>query len=257
MKSETRSKILGLFLFVTLVSFLLFLSFASERREMDKRIKLITITGNILLNENDYLAFIKLNDPDNYKNITLPVIKSRLQKHPYIRRADVEFSRDNEVHINVTEKEIKAVLMNNNEMFLASDNFEILPFVPNTKISDLPVITNLGNAELLKKNVTLKTPGLIEAYKIIDAAGSTDDEVFKKLSEINLRNGGDIILLFSELKPPVIFGRGNTAAKIVTFDELLSGTGTQKELVMNSSFIDLRFSNAIYLGNYETTGLTE
>lgn len=257
MKSETSGKILGLLVFVILITFLFLLSFASERKEPDKRIKLITVTGNKLLNENDYLTFIKLNDPDNYKNITLPVIKSRLQKHPYVKRADVEFSRDNEVHINLTEKEIKAVLMNNNEIFLSSDNFEILPFVPNTKISNLPVISNLKNDELLKKNETLKTPGLVEAYKIIDAAESTDDEVAKKLSEINLRNGGDIILLFSGLKPPVIFGRGNTASKIVTFDELISGSDDRKELAMNCAFIDLRFSNAIYLGNYESTGLNE
>ncbi|HSD62430.1 MAG TPA: FtsQ-type POTRA domain-containing protein [Ignavibacteriaceae bacterium] len=257
MKSETRRKILGLLLFVILIGFLFFLSIASERKELDKRIKSITMTGNKLLNENDYLAFIKLNDAENYKGLTLPVIKARLQKHPYVKRADVEFSRDNEVHINLTEKEIKAVLMNNNGMFLSSDNFEILPFIPNTKISNLPVISNLDNSDLLKKNEKLKTPGLVEAYKIIDAAGSADDDVAKKLSEINLRNGGDIILLFSGLKPPVIFGKGNPAFKIVAFDELISGADDQSELVMNSSFIDLRFGNAVYLGNNETTGLTE
>lgn len=257
MKSETGSKILCLLLFVVLASFLLFLSFVSERKEPDKRIKIITITGNKLLNENDYLTFMKLNDPDNFTDITLPVIKSRLQKHPYVKRADVEFNRNNEVHINVTEKEIKAVIMNNNQIFLSSDNFEILPFVPNTKISNLPVISNLQNDELLKKNEILKTSGLIEAYKIIDAAELTDDKLAEKLSEINLRNGGDIILLFSGIKPPVIFGRGNTAGKIVTFDELISGSDDQKELAVNSSFIDLRFSKAIYLGNNESTGLNE
>ncbi len=256
MKSETSSKILCLLLFVVLTSFLLFLSFVSERKELDKRIKIITITGNRLLNENDYLTFMKLNDPDNFKDVTLPIIKARLQKHPYVKKADVEFNQDNEVHINVTEKEIKAVIMDNNQIFLSSDNFEILPFVPNTKISNLPVISNLKNDEMLKKNETLKTPGLIEAYKIIDAAESIDDRLAEKLSEINLRNGGDIILLFSGLKPPVIFGKGNTAYKMFTFDELISGADHQKELAVNSSFIDLRFSKAIYLGN-ESTGLNE
>ncbi len=256
MKSETSSKILCLLLFVVLTSFLLFLSFVSERKELDKRIKIITITGNRLLNENDYLTFMKLNDPDNFKDVTLPIIKARLQKHPYVKKADVEFNQDNEVHINVTEKEIKAVIMDNNQIFLSSDNFEILPFVPNTKISNLPVISNLKNDEMLKKNETLKTPGLIEAYKIIDAAESIDDGLAEKLSEINLRNGGDIILLFSGIKPPVIFGKGNTTYKIFTFDELISGADDQKELAVNSSFIDLRFSKAIYLGN-ESTGLNE
>ncbi len=86
----------------------------------------------------------------------------------------------------------------------------------------------------------------------------TDEDLGKKLSEINLRNGRDIILLFSGLKPPVIFGKGNTSKKILSFDQLMSDAdNSNKEIVMNSSYIDLRFDNEIFLGNYDKTGLTE
>ncbi len=248
---------LGLILFIILVGFMFYLSLNSERRGVNKQIKSIQITGNTLLNENDYLAFAKLNDTETYKDITLPVIKSRMEKHPYVEKAEVEFSGNNEVHINLIEKNIKAVLVSDNEIFLSTDDFEILPLMPNTKISNLPVVSNLNNDEFLKKNETLKTPGLVDAYKIIDAADLTDKELSNKLSEINLRNGGDIILLFSGLKPPVILGRGDTAKKLVSFDQLLSGDNYQKEMAMNSSYIDLRFDNEIFLGNYDKTGLTE
>ncbi len=258
MKSETRSKILGLILFVVLIGWILYLSVASERREPDQQIKSIIVTGNKLLNESDYLVFAKLNDQESYKGITLPVIKARMEKHPYINRADVEFSSDNEVHIKLSEKEIKAVIVSDNQLFLASSEFEILPLFPGTKVSDLPVVTNINKDFPLKKNEILKTQGLVEAYKIIDAADLTDEDLGKKLSEINLRNGGDIILLFSGLKPPVIFGKGNTSKKILSFDQLLNDeVDSNKEIVMNSSYIDLRFDNEIFLGNYDKTGLTE
>lgn len=257
MRSETRSKILGFLLFVILIVWIFYLSLTSERKEMDHQIKSITITGNNLLNENEYLAYARLNNNEKIKNITLPVIKSRLEKHPYIKKADVEFSGNNEVHININEKKIKAVIVSDNELFLASNGFEILPFIPDTKISDLPVVTNLSNDVLLRKNETLKTYGLVAAFKIMDAVDLTNEELSRKLSEINLRSGGDIILLFSGIKPPVIFGKGNTAEKIYSFNQLLEKGNSGKEIVMNSSYIDLRFKNEIFLGNYDKTGLTE
>ena len=257
MKSERTSKILGLALFVVLIGWILFLSIVSERKGVDEQVKLIKITGNTLLNENDYLVFAKLSDAGAYKGLTLPVIKSRLEKHPYVQRADVEFSGNNTVHINLIEKKIKAVLISKNEMFLSSDNFEILPLIPYAKVSGFPVISNLNNNELLRKNETFKTEGLVEAYKIIDAVGLIDADLSKKLSEINLRGGGDIILLFSGLKPPVILGKGDTAKKMIAFDQLLALDSSQKDMVMNSSYIDLRFQDEIFLGNSDNTGLTE
>ena len=257
MRSETRGKILGLLLFVILIVWIFYLSLTSERKELDHQIKTITITGNNLLNENEYLTYARLNNSEILKNITLPVIKSRLEKHPYIKKADVEFSGNNEVHININEKKIKAVIVSDNELFLASEGFEILPFIPNTKISDSPVVTNLSNDVLLRKNETLKTYGLVAAFKIIDAVDLTNEELSRKLSEINLRSGGDIILLFSGIKPPVIFGKGSTAEKIYSFNQLLEEENSGKEIVMNSSYIDLRFKNEIFLGNYDKTGLAE
>lgn len=256
MRSERRSKIYGLFIFAVLIFGMLYLSIISERKEFNRQIKSIKITGNYLLNQNEYLAFAKL-DNDSQINVTLPVIKSRLEKHPYVKRADVEFSGDNEVHINISEKHIKAVLVNGNKFYLATGNFEILPLFPNTKISDMPVITNISNSVLLKKNQVLKTPDLVEAFKIIDTTDLTNEELYKKLSEINLRNGGDIILLFSGINPPVIFGRGNTVNKIYSFNQLLKEESLQSRFVMNSSYIDLRFNNEIFLGNYDKTDLTE
>jgi cell division protein FtsQ len=257
LKNETRSKILGLLLFVGLTIWIVYLAFAVQRPEVDEKIKSITITGNSLLNENDYLTFAKLNGSEIPEDVTLPIIKSRLEKHPYIQRADVEFTGNNEVHINLNEKKIKAVLVSDNELFLATQNFEILPFLQNTKILNMPVVTNLSNDILLKKNEILKTPGLVEAFKIMDAAELTGGGLSKTLSEINLRKGGDIILLFSGIKPPVILGKGNTAAKIYVFNQLVNNDDADKAMVMNSSYVDLRFNNEIFLGNYDKTDLTE
>ena len=134
-----------------LTVWILYLSFAVDRPELENQIKSITVTGNNLLNENDYLAYAKLTGSGLSGDVTLPIIKARLEKHPYINRADVEFSGNNEVHINLSEKKIKAVLVSDNKLFLAADNFEILPFIQNTKISNMPVVTNLSSDILIKE----------------------------------------------------------------------------------------------------------
>lgn len=257
MKSETSRKMLGLLLFVILSVWILYMSVVSQRAGLNQHIKTITVTGNTLLQENEYLTYAKLNTDELLESITLPVIKSRLEKHPYIYRADVEFSSDNEVHINLHEKNIKAVIAAENVLFLATEDFEILHFMPHTNIPDKPVVTNLGNSALLKSNEILKTSGLVEAFKIMDAADLTNEELAKKLSEINLRNGGDVILLISGVKPPVILGRGNIARKIYSFNQLLNSEKSNEEIVMNSSYIDLRFDKEIFLGNIDNTGLAE
>jgi cell division septal protein FtsQ len=257
LKSETSSKMLGLLLFVILCLWILYMSVTSQKTGLDQHIKKITVTGNTLLQENEYLTYARLNTGELLDDITLPVIKSRLEKHPYIYRADVEFSGDNEVHINLHEKYIKAVVASENVLFLATEDFEILPFIPNTNIPDKPVVTNLDNSDLLKTNEILKTSGLVDAFKIMDAANLTNEELAKKLSEINLRKGGDVILLISGMKPPVILGRGNIARKIYSFNQLLKADKSSEEIVMNSSYIDLRFKNEIFLGNIGNTGLAE
>ncbi len=179
MKTETRSKILGLLLFVILTVWIIYLSLSVQRPEIDEQIKSITITGNSLLNENDYLAYAKLNGNTIPEDVTLPIIKSRLEKHPYIKRADVEFSGNNEVHINLNEKRIKAVLVSDNKLFLATNNFEILPFIQNTKISNMPVVTNLSNDILYKGKRDIKNSGIGGSVQDHGCSGSYRGRTFK------------------------------------------------------------------------------
>ena len=70
--------------------------------------------------------------------------------------------------------------------------------IQNSKFVDLPVISNaLINGKLVPLT-TLKTGGITEAFEIIDAAKLTNAEILERLSEINLRDGGDTNFLRSQ-----------------------------------------------------------
>ena len=75
--------------------------------------------------------------------------------------------------------------------------------------------------------------------------------MFDQLSEINLREGRDILVQFSNMDYPIIIGRGSEVRKIVTFNTLWEYLrGNQINSLIN--YVDLRYADHIFLGFTET-----
>ena len=254
---EKKSKILSTLFLIVLISCLIFLIFSTNKKNNKDEVKMIEVRGNKLLSESDYLKYAKLNDLTSYNDLTLPAIKERFEKHPYLDNVDVEYDGNGLVKVFVTEKIIMAVIINNGEPYFITEKFQILPMLNDTKFVDLPVISN---ANVQNNFIALsyhESDDIVEAFKIIEAAKLSSVELSKKLSEIDLRNGSEIILSFSGIKPPVIFGKGDEAKKMVYLEIMMEGMLNGNNLVDNSDYIDLRFANEIFLGKAEETGLSE
>ena len=246
--NERKGKIFGLLIFILLIGVLCYLTFYSNSIQRNGRIEQIHVEGNKLLPGNDYISFARLNNISLLKGLTLGIIKDRFEKHPYILRADVEYTGKNEVNIHLTEKGIYAVVLNGSQPYLISDKFQLLPLLANMKFVDYPVITNLKENRLKSLSV-VQSDDLVQAFKIIDAVRLTDTEILKRLSEINLRSGGDVVMTLSGIQPPIIFGRGREAEKMVCIEMLWSNLFEGKNLLIESDYVDLRFADNIYLGN--------
>jgi cell division protein FtsQ len=254
--TEKSSKILGTFIFVVLISCLIYLIYYSNKTDRGE-IKMFEISGNNLLPVNDYLAFTNLEDSSKFSKITLQNIKERFEKHPYILYANVEFTGSNIVKVHLTEKNIEAVLLSSGEPNFITDNFQVLSIMPDTKFMDFPVISNSSFEQEIKPLSFIRTSDIVEAFKIIESARMTNEYIFKRLSEINLRKGGDIILTFSGVKPSVIFGKGEAAKKMVYLDIMWPKIIKQNSTADNSEYIDLRFANEVFVGTTEKTGFAE
>jgi cell division septal protein FtsQ len=252
--NEKRSKILGTAIFLLLISLIIFLVF-SPIKKIDSKIKSIELSGNNLLSEADYLAFANLDNLNVDQNISLSIVKDRLEKHPYIERADVEFRRANEVNVILKEKTIAAMLLSRSEQFFLSDKFQVLCLCPNTIFVDYPIISNLAEENEIKMLSFLKSKDAVEAFKIIEALKNSDERILNRLSEINMQKGGDIILTFSGIKSEIRYGRGEAAKKMVFIETLFNSGIENQEVLMSYDYIDLRFSSGLYVGKYERTGL--
>lgn len=252
--AKGKHKIFGVFLFVLLFSLLTYLTIFSFNKRGREEIRMITITGNTLLNQKSYLEFTQLDENISYSDLTLHGIKNRFEKHPYIIRSEVKSDGRGNVEVNLIEKIIYAVVVGSSDPYFITADFQILPIFPNTQFSELPVISNARFKDKLNAMNFVRDEDVLQAFKIIDAAKTTDLDIFRKLAEINLRNGGDVVLTFSGINAPIIFGRGNEAKKMIYLNILWERIAEQKNYFENTEYLDLRFNNEAFIGKKDNIG---
>jgi cell division septal protein FtsQ len=203
--SERRSKFFGLVVFLILIIGFSYLMITGSKASQKQVYNQIEVTENTLLPAKEYLSYAGLSDSTKYEDLTLLEVKTKIEKHPYLRKAEVEFDGVNKILVEVQEKEIKAALLQKNELQLITRDLETLPLFPPAAIRDLPVISNMSSTG--KNENTVES---IEfAFRIIDAISLSDTNVRKHLAEINLRKSGDAILTFAGFKFPVLFGKSD------------------------------------------------
>jgi cell division protein FtsQ len=133
-----------------------------------------------------------------------------------------------------------------------TENYEIVPVRKNTAFHELPIITNVKIIKRKELSKTNPSQDILQAFKIIDALKFCDEEMFNSLAEINLNKGGDVVLSFTGLNFPVIFGRGNEARKILSLKAVWNELINSKDIYSGGEYLDLRFGNQIFIGYTET-----
>lgn len=216
-----------------------------------KHIKSINLSGNRLLPQVSYLSFAKLNEGRNLSEITLPILKSRLEKHPFVSSAEIELSKSNDAKIYLNEKNPDAIIIINNQTFLLSDELQLLPLYSNTKFVDLPIINNPKHAIQFRILEYLHYADIIEAHSILYLIKNLNKEMFRHLSEINLNNGDDITLTFSGIRPIIKFGRNEVEKKLLNLNAVWVEIKDEANELSQSDYVDLRLTNQIYFGKAE------
>jgi len=248
-------KIFGVVLLSLIVVITIYLSLFTYSKKGKEEIKMINIFGNNLLSKEIYLRFADLDQSSVYDDINLNIIKKRIEEHPYVAKAEVKSDGRGNVDVKIKEKDMYATLLNNGDTFFITNDFEIIRTIENTDIPNIPVISNFRLSQKLGSSKIYKNDDIVSAFRIIDAAKITDLEVSKKLSEINLKYGGDCELRFSGVNYPVVFGRGNESKKMIYLSLVWERINNLKASYQNAEYIDLRFNNEAYIGSKENTGL--
>jgi cell division septal protein FtsQ len=251
--NQTVSKIIGLLIFLTILSTLLLVALMPVKQQVGTQVKSINLSGNHLLPQGSYLSFAKLDDTQNSVEISLSILKDRLEKHPFVSSADVEVSKFNNAKVHLYEKNLIAVLIVDDQPFLLSDELQMLPLFQNTKFIDLPIINNPKYAKQDNVLDFLKSQDIIEASQILCAIKLTNQEMVKNLSEINLNRGEDITLTFSGIHPIIKIGRNDIPKKILSLNSIWIDLKDIESDLSQSDYVDLRLANQIYIGKAKET----
>ncbi len=246
--SERRSKFFGLIVFLILIIGFSYLMITGSKASHKEVYNQIEVTENTLLPAKEYLRYAGLSDSTKYEDLTLLEVKTRIEKHPYLRKAEVEFDGVNKILVEVQEKEIKATLLQKNELKLITSDLETLPLFPPTAIMDLPVISDLG----LNKKKDFNKEKMEFAFRIIDAISMSDTNIRKNLAEINLRKSGDVILTFTGFKFPVLFGKNDEVRKALILKDLWQQLYDEEIINGNTEYLDLRYKNKVFIGKRKT-----
>lgn len=240
-------KIAGL-LFLLLISvFILYLSIRVDDRQAFN-IKTIEITGGTCYGDNDYAAFALLKDSSTYPFLTPAIIKDRIEKHPYVAKADVKQEGLDKISVSITEKKFCAMLIDSTKQILITENLQYIPCMPSSVGLNFPVISNANNTGGVKYfSNAWNNREILTAFKIIEVFKMTNEELANNLSQIDLRNGKDILVYFSNINFPVVFGRNDEIKKAVYFNNLwkfMKGNDINNYL----DYVDLRFDKHVFLG---------
>lgn len=243
---------LAVFSFILIVIFYLALFLYNKKGK--EEIKMISLHGNSLLSKEHYLKFAELEYNDEFSDLSLNGIKKRIEKHPYVFKAEVKSDGRGNVDISIKEKEMYGIMIHNGEPYFISADFEFIKILQYTRYSDIPLISNAKINDKVVAGEVIKSEDIIQAFRIIDAARITDQDISKRLAEINLKYGGDVVLTFSGMNYPVIFGRGNEVKKMIYLSIMWDKTKALNLIGDNTSYIDLRFTNEAFIGKKTGTG---
>jgi cell division protein FtsQ len=244
---KNKSEIKHFILFFVVLSLIGLFAFNLERSEIND-IRKIEIVGNKFLSSEQYLNYSQLNKLDNFPKISMSLIRDRLEKHPYINNIDIHIVERGIIKIKVYEKKMDAVLLSNSKQFMISNMAEIIPWLPSTKNIDLPVIISNSNKEIIEVfSSAVQYKNLFSALKIISTAEIYDQNLYENISEINLRNSGNISLLLSNLQSPIYFGQNNEIEKTVFLSKIFKQIKGNK-ITEFLDYVDLRFNEMVYLG---------
>jgi cell division protein FtsQ len=238
--SDARPKTIGV---LVLIAISICLVFGANAWKSSLVIKQIKIEGNRIVGTNEIVQLTQLQVGALLYKADLTAIQRNVMSHYYIKDAVIERNLPNSIHIKITER-IPIAMINRGETLYLDANGVVLPRSVSRQLFDLPIISGLSSSESAALGSTISQSDVLESLQLLSAIKILNRPMYHNISEVQLRNGGDIVLYSAEGSVPIIFGRGEIPSKLVRFEtfwnDIVRVRGPQ-----NLQFIDLRYEDQI------------
>jgi len=216
---------------------------AANLWKSDLKVKRVTIEGNRIVETAELTQLIKVPKNTQLQEIDLMAVRRDIMSHHFIKDAVVE--RDLPATLKVTVKErVPLAIINSTEILYLDEDGVVLPHSISKQLFDLPVLTGMPDGLALAPGTTLKNADIQEALKILACTKLVNKELYHLISEVRLRNGGDIVLYASEWGVPIIFGQGEIPSKLVRLEAFWNDVVRERGSD-NLQYVDLRFDDQV------------
>lgn len=245
---KSNSHLFGFALMLIAIAGLVYLSFALNDEDTDYTISLIEIDGNVYLSKEEYYKFANFSDPENYRELSLPIIRDRIQKHPYVKTAEVEYEGYGKVSVHIREKQFNALLLADNKNYLISDELELVPLQLYTQMANYPVIINPNDKidYTVNRYLTNKSESLT-GVKIISAVQLINPELYESISDVDLSGSDNINLRLTNYDYEIRLTKKDYIRQLSYLSEIwnrLKSNSMQNKI----EYVDLRFNQHVFVG---------
>ena len=238
--SEPRPNILGVSVLVVCA---LATIVGANAWKTNLQVRRVAVDGTRLVDRNEVLQLAQIADGTPLYRADLTAIQRNVLSHHYVKDVTVERDLPGTIRITVLERTPIALVARNETVYLDEDGV-VLPRTVARPLFDLPVISGVPGSLTMPLGARMTTADIGEALTILAAARLLGREVSHNISEIRLRDGGDLVLFTAEGGIPVIFGRGDAARKLVLFESFWNAA-VRARGPQHLQYVDLRYADEV------------
>jgi cell division protein FtsQ len=238
--SDSKPKTIGVLILIALV---ICLAFGANAWKSSLKIKQLKIEGNRIVNTNEIIQLTQVQLGTFLYKANLTAIQQNVMSHHYIKDAVVERNLPNSLSIHIVER-VPIAMVNLSEPFYLDEEGVILPKTASRKIYDLPMISGISGGESFVLGSTLTRPDEIEALRFLALLKTVNRPMYYNISEVLVRNSGDLVLYSAEGGVPIIFGSGELPEKLNRLEAFWNEV-VVKRGVQYLQYVDVRYQDQI------------
>ena len=209
----------------------------------DLRVGAIRTEGNKIVPAAEILGSAGIRKGEKLLGLDLQAARTRVLANHFIKDASITREVPDRILISITERTPVAAVVGERMLYLDEDGY-VLPPARSEHIFDLPVLTGTLPAGDCVPGKQVKAENILDALALLATARRMSDDLYRRISEVHVDGGNDIVFYTSEFGVPVIFGRGAYGDKLAKFEafwqEFASRRGPQ-----NLHYVDLRFTDQV------------
>jgi cell division protein FtsQ len=203
----------------------------------------VRVEGNRIVPDADLVRLAAVPMEKRLYDVDLPAVRERVRKSPFIKTVAVHRDPPDHVLIQVEER-IPLALLAAGRMFYVDADGMVMPVIRSEHAFDIPVITGAEDLQTCESGKVLSHPAIREALLLVVAAQMLDESLYRRISEIHIQPGGDLLMYTTDGGIPVLIGRGDVTSKLAKFDAFWTNVVATRG-VQSLASVDLRFADQV------------